>query len=273
MQYTLRTRIKKEIVAEFLPPTTKSNRVIILCGGMPNYPAKNELMFFLASKGYWVFLPRYRGSWESDGLFLKKSPHLDIIDVIDTLPVGFDDIFNNQRHRIKNPEVYLIGSSFSGPAVILASIDKRVKKVIALSPVIDWRIESKIESLDWLYNFTKEAFGNGYRFIKRDWNKLKSGVFYNPTPMIEKFNKNKIYIIHAKDDEVVYANPSIDFAKHIGCKITLLKKGGHLSLSYLVKAKFWMKVNSFFNNEHQIKINEISLLKKPAKKISQTFKS
>lgn len=249
MLYTLRTRIKKEIVTEFVLPINKSNKVIILCGGMPSYPAKSELMFFLASKGYWVFLPRYRGSWESDGLFLQKSPHIDIIDVIDILSHGFYDLFNNKKYSIKNPEVYLIGSSFGGTAVILASIDKRVKKAIALSPVTDWRVETKLEPIDWLSKFTKLAFGNGYRFKQSDWNKLKNGNFFNPIKMIEKLDKNKIYIIHAKDDEVVYASTSIKFAEQLGCKITLLKKGGHFSISNLIKSNFLKKVNTFFKNK------------------------
>ena len=71
---TFRTRFKHQIVAEFLPPTRprKKQKVIILCDGMPSMPRKQALMEFLAAKGYWVFYPRYRGSWESGGQFLRK---------------------------------------------------------------------------------------------------------------------------------------------------------------------------------------------------------
>ena len=203
-------------------------------------------MFFLAEKGFWVFSPRYRGSWESDGSFLEKSPHLDVIDVIDSLSSGFTDLWNNKKYRIKNPKVYLIGSSFGGPAAILASKDTRVKKVIALSPVIDWGVESKLESINWMGRFTRIAFGNGYRFRQKDWDKLKDGKFYNPASELGKLDKNKIYIIHAKDDEVVSIEPAIKFAKELDCKITVLKKGGHLSISNLSRATFWKKVQSFF---------------------------
>jgi dipeptidyl aminopeptidase/acylaminoacyl peptidase len=85
MSWAFRTRFKKEIVAEFLPPARprKRQKVIILCDGMPGMPRKQALMEFLAAKGYWVFYPRYRGSWESGGKFLQKSPERDILDVID----------------------------------------------------------------------------------------------------------------------------------------------------------------------------------------------
>ena len=86
----LRAKFKKEIISEFLPSLRPSKKVIIFCGGMPSYPGKkNDLMEFIAKKGFWIFLPRYRGSWESAGSFLKISPHYDIIDIIDQLPKGF----------------------------------------------------------------------------------------------------------------------------------------------------------------------------------------
>ena len=76
-----RTRFKREILTEFLPPAraTKKQRVIVLCDGMPSIPRKQSLSEFLAAKGYWVFYPRYRGSWESGGEFLARSPHEDIL--------------------------------------------------------------------------------------------------------------------------------------------------------------------------------------------------
>ncbi len=244
--FILRTKFKNEIISEFLVPIKPSKKVIILCGGMPSYPGRrNELMEFLAKKGYWVFLPRYRGSWESGGSFLKISPHHDIVDIIDELPRGFRDLWSNKRYKIKNSEIYLIGSSFGGPAVILASKDKRIKKVVAFSPVIDWRKESKIETVDSLSKFTKIAFGNGYRFIDKNWNKLKSGKFYNPMNEVKSIDGKKIFIIHAKDDDVVYSKPSEKFAKLTGCKFILLKRDGHLSISNLILPKFWKEIKKF----------------------------
>ena len=39
--HILRTRIKRDIVCEFLPPAqTIAHKVIILCGGMPGYPGE-----------------------------------------------------------------------------------------------------------------------------------------------------------------------------------------------------------------------------------------
>jgi integrase len=63
-----RTRFKQQIVAEFLPPLRprKTQKVIVLCDGMPSIPRKQPLMEFRAGKGFWVVYPRYRGAWESE---------------------------------------------------------------------------------------------------------------------------------------------------------------------------------------------------------------
>jgi hypothetical protein len=63
-----RTRFKQQIVAEFLPSLRprKTQKVIVLCDGMPSIPRKQPLMEFRAGKGFWVVYPRYRGAWESE---------------------------------------------------------------------------------------------------------------------------------------------------------------------------------------------------------------
>jgi len=245
-----RTRIKKDIVCEFLPPVTATsraaNKVIILCGGMPGYPGgKKDLCEFFARKGYWVFVPRYRGSWESAGSFLKISPHRDVLDVIDQLPRGFKDLWSGKIYKVARPEVYLIGASFGGPAVILASRDPRVRKAVALSPVTDWRVESTSEPIDKLGVFARAAFGNGYRGTERDWDKLKGGKFYNPMHDAASIDGMKLLIIHAKDDEVVYAKTSISFARATGARLVLLSRGGHLSTSNITQPELWKKIRGF----------------------------
>src|SRR5580700_6731090 len=131
-----RTRFARDIVTEFLPPARagKTERVIVLCDGMPSIPRKQPLAEFLSSKGYWVFYPRYRGAWESGGVFLQKSPHQDILDILDELPKGVREIAFGQKFSLAPGEYFVIGGSFGGPAAILCSLDSRVKRVIANCP-------------------------------------------------------------------------------------------------------------------------------------------
>src|SRR5271169_2690380 len=115
----LRTRFARDIVTEFLPPARrKIQRVIILCDGMPSIPRKQPLAEFLSTKGYWVFYPRYRGGWESGGEFLQRSPHLDILDVIDGLQREIRELAFGKRFRVQADEVFVIGGSFGGTAAL-----------------------------------------------------------------------------------------------------------------------------------------------------------
>jgi len=228
--HLLRTRFKKDIVCEFLPPlkNSKKQKVIINCAGAPGVPSKkNDLALFFAKKGYWFFSIRYRGSWESGGEFLGKSPHMDVLDVLDGLSKGFVDAWSEKKYKVIPDEVVLLGGSFGGPAVLLNSNDERVNKVIAISPVIDWTYPSKYEPLDWMYGFIKRAFGGGYRLTKKNWNKLSNGEFYNPIGNTESIDGSKILIIHAEDDKVCSIIPVKKFIKLTNAKYRFYKRGGH----------------------------------------------
>ncbi len=243
---TLRTRFKKEIVAEFLPSTRPSRKVLIIASGMPGVPKNRELLPFFAKKGYWVFLPRYRGTWESDGRFLRREPTQDILDIIDELPRGFTDFWNNKRYRVKPDHLYIIGGSFGGPAALLASRDPRVTKVVALSPIVDWTVPMPDEPMEKLGRWLGPGFGQGYRFATADWRKLMAGKFYSPVAHIGELDPKKILIIHAKDDRVVTWPAVRKFIKQLGCQSIVYKRGGHLSRTILTRPTVYRRVLRFF---------------------------
>ena len=248
-----RARFKREIVAEFLPParSNKKQKVIILCDGMPSVPRKQPLMNFLSRKGYWVFYPRYRGAWESDGVFLRRSPHEDILDVISELPRGIKDIAFGQRFSLSPDAVFVIGGSFGGAAAILCSLDPRVKKAIANCPVVDWSIlpaEEKMETSNKSYAiYIRQAFGNCYRLSQREWVKLYAGNFYNPVRHIQEITPSKIMIFHAKDDPYIPWRSVNRFAKRTGSKMKTLARGGHLRTECIVQ-KYWPQIKQFFDS-------------------------
>lgn len=246
-----RTRFKQQIIAEFLPPARqrKKQKIIILCDGMPSMPRKQALMTFLAGKGYWVFYPRYRGSWESGGKFLQQSPHKDILDVIDELSKGVRELAFGQRFALSPDAIFVIGGSFGGAAAILASLDERVKKVIANCPVVDWGILAKEERLETsnpnYAAYIRDAFGNGYRLSDSNWRKLHGGRFYNPAHHVKEITAAKIMMFHAKDDPYVPYKSVKKFADGAGVKLNLFARGGHLSTEMIVQ-KYWDRIEKFF---------------------------
>jgi pimeloyl-ACP methyl ester carboxylesterase len=231
-----------EIVAEFMPPGKRSNKVVIFSPGVPSLPPRSQLAEFFARKGFWFFAPRYRGSWESGGKFLAVSPEKDILKVMNQLARGFRDAQSGEISKIKSPELLLLGGSFGGPAAMLHSKDPRVRKVITVSPVVDWRAESRAESIDSVRKFTTLAFGEAYRFSGKAWAKLKTGTFYNPASSLQKIDGKKIVIVHAKDDRLVSFGPVKRFAKETGAHLILLPRGGHLSSTIITKPSLWKKI-------------------------------
>jgi esterase/lipase len=248
-----RTRFKREIVAEFLPParSVRTQQVIILCDGMPSIPRKQTLATFLSGKGYWVFYPRYRGTWESDGQFLEHSPHEDILDVIGGLSKEFRELAFGERFRLAADAICVIGGSFGGAAAILSSLDPRVKKVIANCPVVDWSIlprSVKAETSNASYSvYIREAFGNGYRLSDTNWKKLHSGSFYNPAYHAREVTASKIMMFHAQDDPFVPYRSVKKFAKLTGVRLKILRRGGHLSTELIVR-KYWPRIKEFFDS-------------------------
>jgi len=248
-----RTRFKKDILTEFLPPSrkTKKQRVIILCDGMPSNPRKQPLCRLLAKKGFWVFYPRYRGAWESGGEFMKKSPHEDILDIIDELPKEFHESAFHEKFSFTPDEIFVLGGSFGGATALLASLDPRVKKVVANCPVADWSIlltAPNTETSNKSYTaYIRESFGNGYRLSAKNWNKLLGGKFFNPIYHAKEMDAAKIMMFHAKDDPYVPYKSVVNFAKKTKADLKLLNRGGHIGTEFVIR-KYWKSIKKFLDH-------------------------
>lgn len=250
----LRTRFKNELLAEFLPSSRpkKKQKLIILCDGMPSIPRKQPLSEFLAGKGFWVLYPRYRGAWESGGEFLAKSPHEDVLDVLDELPKELEEIAFGQRFLLAPDQVFVIGGSFGGAAAILLSLDARVKRVVANCPVVDWGILDEAEKAETskqnYAEYIRQAFGNAYRLSDANWRKLRSGTFYNPWNHRNEIDGSKVLMFHAKDDPNVPYTRTKNFAEITGAKLKTLRRGGHISTDYIVR-KYWRDIEKSFKSK------------------------
>lgn len=248
-----RTRFKNEILAEFLPPSRprKKQKLIILCDGMPSIPRKQPLSEFLAAKGFWVIYPRYRGAWESGGEFLARSPHEDILDVLDELPKELEEIAFGQRFRLAPDQIFVIGGSFGGAAAILLSLDPRVKRVVANCPVVDWSILDKAERAETskanYADYIRQAFGNAYRLSDANWHKLRTGALYNPWHHRQEIDGAKVLLFHAKDDPHVPYERTREFSKITGAKLKSLSRGAHISTDYVVR-RYWVQIKKFFES-------------------------
>ena len=218
---------------------------------MPSIPRKQPLAEFLAERGFWVVYPRYRGAWESGGEFLARPPHQDILDILDTLPAELEEIAFGRRFRLAPDQIFVIGGSFGGAAAILLSLDPRIVRVVANCPVVDWRIldtAEKAETSKASYpDYIRQAFGNAYRISDANWNKLRTGTFYNPWHLRNEIQGRKVLMFHAKDDLNVPFERTRTFADATGSKLKTLNRGGHISTDYVVR-RYWREIGSFFGS-------------------------
>lgn len=240
-----RTRFARDIVAEFWMPVRPSGKAIILCDGCPSVPSKGKLGEYLARKGFWVFHPRYRGSWESGGHFLKYAPEEDVRLVAEGLNRGFQNVYDGQTYILDIRETFVFGVSFGGAAAILSTKYPIITKAVALSPVIDWHAKSKAEPFTYFTYLLEAGFGEGYRVHKDAWKKILGGHFYNPIDETDSIDPKKLFIMHAKDDEVVPIRPLKRFAALTKTKPLILEEGGHLSSSLIRSREVWKKINDF----------------------------
>ena len=222
---------------------------MIFCSGVPGHPDKDDVLLFWAQQGYWTFFPRYRGTWESGGTFLKRSLEKDVFDVINALQRPFKNFWTGKTYQVVPQSITVVGSSFGGPAAILATLDHRVSQAICISPVVDWQAENNVDPLDRLYKILRKLYPNVYRLRKRYWNKLARGIFYNPVNHIKTLDPDKIMIFHAKDDTIVHYKPVAKFATTLGCNLISFKNGGHLSSVMLMKKKYYHMVKKFIERE------------------------
>ena len=148
-------------------------------------------------------------------------------------------------------DVFVIGGSFGGAAAILASLDPRVKRVVANCPVVDWAIlsrEEKKETSNPSYAaYIRAAFGNGYRLSDKNWKKLRGGKFYNPANHAREITASKVMMFHAQDDPYVPYRSVLKFARSTRVRLKLFRRGGHLSTDLIVR-KYWGEIRKFFEN-------------------------
>jgi pimeloyl-ACP methyl ester carboxylesterase len=252
MKYLIRTRLAQDIICEVAFPDRQQGKIALVCGGAPGTPPNKMVLEFLASKGYVAFGIRYRGTWESEGSFLSHSPAKDTKDIIDYLveKKGIVDAWSGEKIPLKIKYIDLFGGSFGGPAVLLNSKHNKVRKVIALAPVIDFRVSGEGETFEDFVRFSHSGFGDAYRVKnKSDWNKLLLTDFYNPITMLDHIDPQKCFVIQALDDDVCPPENVKKLLSQISIQTYFKPKGGHLGTSNIPQLFFWKKIDRFLHKK------------------------
>lgn len=233
------------IIAESYYLENNNGKVIILCSGIPGTSSYIEIAEKYVKEGFIFIHPKYLGSWESYGDFSIENCKKTIIDFVNALKNKKVKTIFNKNFDIGIREIFLLGHSFGGSVALCSGADLDIDGIIALAPVIDYRVQGKEdyeeEKMDWLYNFITSGFENVYRnFNKSNWEEFCfSGLILNANDYLESLKKKRILLIHGKEDKSINYNRSKKFysnLENLGGDIDYLEtKDNHNSI----------KINSF----------------------------
>lgn len=225
-----------DIIFEFTPAEGKAKGAIIICDGLPSVPKQKELMAELSGRGFFVIYPRYKGTWESSGQFLRQSPARDIKAIIQTLKRGFCvELYSGKSIPVGTAKINLLGSSFGASVALALANETAVNKIVALSPIIDFlrHDHTKEQNLNWLDSFLKRAFNQVYRYEKADWQKMLRGKLFNPPQQITAIRRTKILAVCDAQDKEIEASKTITYATANKIKLIQTDGLGHISFSKL----------------------------------------
>jgi|SRR3989338_436234 len=226
------------IICEYLL-SPESDRAIILLEGLPAIPQRIEFMNSLREGGYSVFYPRFRGTWESSGTFLKESPVLDVLEVATRIYEGVD---LEQSVRYKSSTIHVLATSFAG--AVSLSLPKRefIQKIISLSPVFDF---TKVASIQTLKLFLRNLFTMAYRFDDNRWEDLIHNKIVAPVYNFDSATTNQhLVITGALDDQISMKELEV-FCSERSIQIKIYPGVGHISYSKMSK-EILKDILSFF---------------------------
>ncbi len=196
------------IFFEFVLHERMADVVIIL----PDFPGRGEyreIMGVFYDKGYHVFVPRYRGTYQSKGSFLSKNPVDDLIFFVQHMKLGKSrSLWDKSWRTFKINKILVVASGFAGAlACGFAAKSGMISHVILASPIWDYAKHNERgdeQDLDIMTSFVQRAYQNCYRFNFTDIiKKLNKFEELNPAFYLPKLQKLPLLVFHDPNDKLV----------------------------------------------------------------------
>lgn len=232
-------KIKNIAFDYILSKTPETRGTVILLPGLPSTPKQYDFVSILEKKGFDIFILQYEGTWDSDGIFLEKNPITTINEFLLTLTAG-TNLENTPYHAKK---IYIIGTSFGGSIALSLNNTSWLSKICVLSPVIDFK---KVSSIETLGPYLLNKLANSYRFKESNWQKLINGDYVYP-PQHLLLPPEKILIFAGNKDDQISVNEIESFSSEKNIHIEKIDSG-HLTFSK-IDSFLLEKILTFFEKE------------------------
>jgi len=246
------------IFFEFVLQDRVADAIILL----PDFPSQNnyhELIEFFYEKGYHVFVPRYRGTYQSNGVFLSKDIADDIIYFVNNLDRGeAKNLADSKKINFRINKKVLIADSF-GASFACGAVAKDLVSnyLILVAPIWDFNSHNKEgneENLESVMSFVSKTYKNCYRFKPKDAiKKLLKFKKTRPEFYISRLNDAEIpvLVMHDPNDKKVSIKNTQEKLKELN-KATFLEHYFGNGLNVTLFNSFWKEIDKF------IKINYVS---------------
>lgn len=210
----------------------KLSKAIIIFPGFPSNNNFDEIMLTLYKEGFNVFVPRYKGTFQSKGNFLKKDPINELSEFIEFLnKESTTNLWNQEEVKFRNEEIILIGNSFGANMALNVSITNNINKVVLFSPVWDFKNHNtkyKEQDLEQLTRFVKRGWNNLYRY---NFDNIQHKMMTYSSCDWEKNKKlitnQKILVFHDPKDSSVSIEHSRKFERDIEQVKLIEHSSGH----------------------------------------------
>jgi esterase/lipase len=237
------------IFFEFVLQDRTADAIIIL----PGFPGRNdfgELIELFYDRGYHVFVPRYRGSYQSSGSFLSKSPVDDIIMFARNLDKSFaKDLWDMKKKIFKINKKIIIASSFGG-AIACGLIAKypSFSHLILAAPIWDFAKHNENndeQDLRHMAEFVKRAYKNCYRLNFNDIiKKLSKFKELSPEYYYPKLKDFPVLVFHDPNDKIVAFRHTKEMLPALNKATYIEHYLGHGLNASLLNA-FWKETDKF----------------------------
>lgn len=246
------------IFYEFVLQDRLADAIIIL----PGFPSRNDfkdLIKFFFERGYHVFVPRYRGSYQSSGIFLSKNPVDDLILFTEHLKKGeAKSLWDMEKKTFKINKKILLTESFGAPIALgLAAKSKEFSHVIVQAPIWDFVTHNRDkdeQDLAHLSDFVQRAYKNCYRFkLKNIMRKLWKFDELRPEYYLPIANDSALPVLamHDTNDRMVAFKKTKEMSERMK-RFTLIEHYLGHKLKVDVLGAFWKDIDKF------IKINYVN---------------
>lgn len=210
MRKPISTAYSGSIFFDYMLQERRADAIIIL----PNFPSHNSYdkpIKFWFDRGYNVFMPRYRGTYQSSGKFLSKNPVDDMLEFVKNLDKGHvKNLWDGQRKEFNINKKILIAGGFSAPiACGMAAKSDLFSHLILASPIWDFEkhnSENNEVDLNRILDFVRDSYKNCYRFAFKKFDKvLKKYKELNPDFYLPKLHELKfpVLVFHDPNDKNV----------------------------------------------------------------------